>query len=70
MDIPVLQYDRTVGTYVESTTGDGNPGQAKYQSGRQIRQAMGRREAQRRRVAKCVSHVSIKAAIVHTVPVP
>ena len=47
-----------------------SPVQARYQSRRQIRVAMGRRDAERKLVAKSVSHVSRKAAIAYTVPVP
>ena len=47
-----------------------SPVQAGYQSLRQIRVAMGRRDAERNKVAKSVSHASRKAAIVYTVPVP
>ena len=44
--------------------------QAKEESHRKIRVAMGRRDVERRLVAKPVSHASRKAAIVHIVPVP
>ena len=47
-----------------------SPVQARYQSHRKIRVAMGRRDVERRLVAKPVSHASRKAAIVYTVPVP
>ncbi len=47
-----------------------SPVQARYQYGRKIRHAMGRRDVERRLVAKSVSHASRKAAIVHIVPVP
>ena len=47
-----------------------SPVQAGYQYGRKIRHAMGRRDVERRLVAKPVSHASRKAAIVHIVPVP
>ena len=71
VDIPVLQYDRTVGTRKESgSRGWIVPVQARYQYGRKIRHAMGRRDVERKLVAKPVSHASRKAAIVHTVPVP
>jgi hypothetical protein len=46
------------------------PVQAKYQSGRQIRQAMGRRDADRNEVGKLAGSLSRKAAIVCIVPVP
>ena len=42
--------------------------QAGYQSLRQIRVAMGSRDAERNKVAKSVRHASRKAAIVYTVP--
>ena len=71
VDIPVLQYDRTVGTRKESgSRGWIVPVQAGYQSLWQIRVAMGSRDAERNKVAKSVSHASRKAAIVYTVPVP
>ena len=71
VDIPVLQYDRTVGTRKESgSRGWIVPVQARYQYSRKIRYAMGRRDAERRLVVKPVSHASRKAAIVHAVPVP
>ena len=47
-----------------------SPVQAGYQSLRQIRVAMGIRDAERNKVVKSVSHASRKAAIVYTVPVP
>ena len=47
-----------------------SPVQARYQYGREIRRAMGRRDVERNLVAKPVSHASRKAAIVHIVPVP
>ncbi len=47
-----------------------SPVQARYQYGRKIRHAMGRRDVERILVAKPVSHASRKAAIVYTVPVP
>ncbi len=47
-----------------------SPVQARYQYGRKIRRAMGRRDVERNLVAKPVSHASRKAAIVYIVPVP
>ena len=47
-----------------------SPAQAGYQPRRQIRVAMGMRDADRKLVGKSVSHVSRKAAIVYSVPVP
>ena len=41
-----------------------SPVQARYQYGREIRRAMGRRDVERNKVAKRVSHVPRKAAIV------
>ena len=71
MEIPVLRYDRTVGTRKESgSRGWIVPVQAGYQPLWQIRVAMGSRDAERNKVAKSVSHASRKAAIVYTVPVP
>ena len=71
VDIPVLQYDRTVGTRKESgSRGWIVPVQARYQYGRKIRHAMGRRDVERNIVTKSVSCASRKAAIVHTIPVP
>ena len=46
------------------------PVQAKEERERQIRPAIQRRDADRIRVGKHVSHASRKAAIVYTVPVP
>ena len=71
MEIPVLRYDRTVGTRKESgSRGWIDPVQAGYQEHRQIRASMGNCDAERIKVAKSVSHASRKAAIVYTVPVP
>ena len=47
-----------------------SPVQAGYQSLRQIRVAMGIRDAERNKVVKSVSHASRKAAIVYIIPVP
>ena len=47
-----------------------SPVQARYQYGRKIRHAMGRRDVERNIVVKPVSHASRKAAIVYIVPVP
>ena len=47
-----------------------SPVQARYQYGRKIRHAMGRRDVERNLVVKYVSHVPRKAAIVLYVPVP
>ena len=47
-----------------------SPVQARYQYGRKIRHAMGRRDVERTKVAKHVELVSRKAAIVFDVPVP
>ena len=44
--------------------------QAKEESHRKIRVAIQRRDADRTRVGKCVSHESRKAAIVFKIPVP
>ena len=49
---------------------NGKPRASGYQPGRKSRQAMGRRDADRNLVGKCVSQLSRKAAIVHTAPVP
>ena len=47
VDIPVLQYDRTVGTRKESgSRGWIVPVQARYQYGRKIRHVMGRRDVE------------------------
>ena len=70
VEIPVLSGDRTVGTHVESITGEWNPGQAEellYRKNRTVRQSC---DADRNKVGKHVSHVPRKAAIDHTVPVP
>ena len=71
VDIPVLQYDRTVGTRKESGSREWK---ARYKRGTSMVgktamqwEAVMRSEIQ---VAKSVSHASRKAAIVYTVPVP
>ncbi len=46
------------------------PGASEVGVHRQIRCAIRRRDAERNKVGKCVSHASRKAAIVHIVPVP
>ena len=46
------------------------PVQARYLDGRKNRRARQRRDAERKRVVKAVSHVPRKAAIVLCVPVP
>ena len=46
------------------------PVQARYEFGRQIRQTIRRRDAERKKVAKTVDLVSRKAAIVYIIPVP
>ena len=67
-----LYYDMTElwGHVQRAEAGNGIPVQARYQYGRKIRRAMGRRDVERILVAKPVSHASRKAAIVYTVPVP
>ena len=50
--------------------GNGIPGQAKEESHRKNRVTIQRRDADRTRVGKCVSHASRKAAIVLLKPVP
>ena len=70
VEIPVLSGDRTVGTHVESITGEWNPGQAEellYRKNRTVRQSC---DADRNKVGKYVSHVTRKAAIVCQIPVP
>ena len=71
MEIPVLRYDRTVGTHVESISREW-----KYRYKRKRCQA-GKSAWQAKdvmwseiKVAKYVSHVPRKAAIVLYVPVP
>ena len=46
------------------------PVQAKEEYGRKNRRAIQRSEAERNKVAKRVSHVPRKAAIVYIIPVP
>ena len=46
------------------------PVQAREESDRQIRLTIQKRDAERNQVAKRVSHVPRKAAIVYMVPVP
>ena len=70
VEIPVLQYDRTVGTQKESTTWNGIQGQAQEGYGWKNRRATQRCDAYRTKVGKCVSRLPRKAAIVCTVPVP
>ena len=71
VEIPVLRYDRTVGTRKESgSRGWIVPVQAGYQSLWQIRKSIRRRDVDRNLVGKRVSWLPRKAAIVYTVPVP
>ena len=70
VEIPVLSGDRTVGTHVESITGEWNPGQAEELLRRQIRAVRQSCDADRSLVGKYVSHVTRKAAIVCQIPVP
>ena len=67
-----LYYDMTElwGHVQKAEAGNGIPVQARYQPHWKNRVAMGRRDAERNKVAKSVSHASRKAAIVYTVPVP
>ena len=71
VEIPVLRYDRTVGTRKESGSREWKARckQGTRHSGKSGCQweAVMRSEIQ---VAKSVSHASRKAAIVYTVPVP
>ena len=70
VEIPVLSGDRTVGTHVESITGEWTPGQAEEllcRKNRTVRQSC---DADRNLVGKYVSHVTRKAAIVCQTPVP
>ena len=70
VEIPVLSGDRTVGTHVESITGEWIPGQAEellHRKNRAVRQSC---DADRNLVGKYVSHVTRKAAIVCQIPVP
>ena len=53
VEIPVLRYNRTVGTRAESGSREPeSPVQVRYQSHRQIRVAMGRHDADRNKVGK------------------
>ena len=70
VEIPVLSGDRTVGTHVESITGEWNPGQAEELLHRKIRAVRQSCDADRNLVGKYVSHVTRKAAIVCQIPVP
>ena len=69
--IPALQYDRTVGTYVESAGAERKAAckRGSRMVGKSAIQRR-RRDADRTQVGKRVSHVPRKAAIVHAVPVP
>ncbi len=71
MEIPALWYDRTVGTYVEGMGREGKDRckRSKGRRGKTLLQPKGVKRSEIR-VAKHVSHVPRKAAIVHTVPVP
>ena len=71
VEIPVLQYNRTVGTHVESIStewkavykrGRSHVGKSAWQSEDVMWTELS--------VGKYVSHVPGKAAIVHTAPVP
>ena len=67
-----LYYDMTElwGHVQRAEAGNGIPVQAGYQSHWKNRVAIQRRDADRTRVGKCVSHESRKAAIVFKIPVP
>ncbi len=52
----------------EHEAGNGKTGASEVGVHRQIRVAIRRRDAERNKVAKCVSHASRKAAIVYTYP--
>ena len=71
VDIPVLQYNRTVGTRKESGSREWK---ARYKRGTSMvgKSAMQWEDVMRTelRVGKCVSHASRKAAIVLLKPVP
>ena len=71
VDIPVLQYDRTVGTRKESISREWKDRCKRGRSGagKSVPQSedVMRTEIE---VGKYVSHVPGKAAIVHTAPVP
>ena len=67
-----LYYDMTElwGHVQRAEAGNGIPVQARYQPHWKNRAAMGRHDADRKKVGKPVSCASRKAAIVYTVPVP
>ena len=67
-----LYYDMTElwGHVQRAEAGNGIPVQARYQSHWKNRVAIQRRDADRTKVGKCVSHESRKAAIVFKIPVP
>ena len=71
VEIPVLQHDRTVGTHVESGSRERED---RYKRGRSCEGKPAQQSEavmwSERKVAKSVSHVPRKAAIVHVVPVP
>ena len=71
MEIPVLLYDRTVGTHVESMSreSENRCKRRRCMVGKPAIQAESVMRSEEI-VAKHVSHVPRKAAIVHTVPVP
>ena len=71
MEIPVLLYDRTVGTHGGSMSREReDPVERGQLYGRKSRHMRRTPEAERKRVAKHAEAVPRKAAIVHTVPVP
>ena len=71
MEIPVLRYDRNVGTHVESVSREREDRckRSKGRRGKTLLQPKGVKRSEIR-VAKHVGHVPRKAAIAHTVPVP
>ena len=71
MEIPVLRYDRNVGTHVESVSREREDRckRKRRRRGKTIRQSKGVKRSEKE-VAKHVSHVPRKAAIAHIVPVP
>ena len=76
VEIPVLRYDRNVGTHVESVSREREDrckrkrGKEKAKAFRKNRLPTQRRDAERTKVAKHKSLPSRKAAIVHNIPVP
>ena len=70
MEIPVLRGDRTVGTRMGCTTGDGARGKRRLRRKENPPPVGSPPRDDRKEVGKSEGHASRKAAIVRHVPVP